>query len=47
MLEKHVFLEALNQLKNTNDCIKIDPPGLGQKLKNERRSENLNKMRIG
>ena len=31
-IEKIVFLEAVNQLKKTSDCIKIDPPGPGQNL---------------
>ena len=28
-----LFLEAVNQLKNISDCIKIDPPGPGQNLR--------------
>ena len=35
------FLEAVNQLKNTTDCIKIDPPGPGQNLeKKSKKSKN-------
>ena len=30
--KKKCFLEAVNQLKKTSDCIKIDPPGPGQNL---------------
>ena len=30
---KRTFLEAVNQLKKTSDCIKIDPPGPGRNLK--------------
>ena len=31
--KKTVFLEAVYRLKNTSDCIKIDPPGPGRNLK--------------
>ena len=31
--EKNTFQEAIYQLKNTSDCIKIDPPGPGRNLK--------------
>ena len=30
---KTIFLEAVYQLKNTSDCIQIDPPGPGRNLK--------------
>ena len=34
-----VFLRgAVNQLKKTSDCIKIDPPGPGQNLKKGQKS---------
>ena len=30
---KNTFFEAVYQLKNTSDCIEIDPPGPGRNLK--------------
>ena len=32
-MKKYNFLEAVNQLKKTSDCIQIHPPGPGQNLK--------------
>ena len=32
LVEKKAFLEAVNQLKKTSDCIKTDPPGPGRNL---------------
>ena len=32
------LLDAINQLKNTSDCIKIDPPGPGRNLKKSQKS---------
>ena len=32
------FLEAVNQLKKTSDCIKNDPPGPGQNLEKSQKS---------
>ena len=37
--KKYNFLEAVNQLKKTSDCIQIHPPGPGKKLK--KKSENV------
>ena len=37
MLKNMIFLEAVNQLKKTSDCIKIDPPGPGQNLKKSKK----------
>ena len=42
-LKKHIFLEAVNQLKKTSDCIKIDPPGPGRNLK--KKQKNVEKMK--
>ena len=39
---KKNFLEAVNQLKKTSDCIKIDPPGPEQNL--EKKSQKNEKM---
>ena len=32
------FLEAVNRLKKTSDCIKIDPPGPGRNLKKSQKN---------
>ena len=34
--KKHNFLEAVNQLKKTSDCIQIHPPGPRKKLKKKK-----------
>ena len=39
ILVKSVFFEAVNQLKKTSDCIKIDPPGPGRNL--EKKPKNI------
>ena len=36
------FLEAVNQLKNTSDCIKIDPPGPERNLEQRQKSQKNN-----
>ena len=36
-----MFFRTVNQLKNTSDCIKIDPPGPGQNLKKSQKSRNF------
>ena len=40
-VEKKLFFLTVNQLKNTSDCIKIDPPGPGQNLKKSQKSQNF------
>ena len=39
--KKSFFLEAVNQLKKTSDCIKIDPPGPGQNLEKVKKSRKI------
>ena len=42
---KKCFLEAIYQLKNTSDCIKIDPPGPGRNLKkSQKKSKKVSKI---
>ena len=43
MLKKKTFFLAIYQLKNTSDCIKIDPPGPGRNLKKIKKVEKMAK----
>ena len=39
MVKQKGFLEAVNQLKKTSDCINIDPPGPGQNLEKGQKNQ--------
>ena len=40
--KKSFFFGTVNRLKNTSDCIKIDPPGPGRNLKKKsKKNENM------
>ena len=39
LVQQKFFLEAVNRLKKTSDCIKIDPPGPGQNLKKKKKGK--------
>ena len=42
MLKNETFFLTIYQLKNTSDCIKIDPRGPGRNLKkNQKRSKKM------
>ena len=41
---KKDFLEAVNQLKNTSDCIKNDPTGPGQNLEKNKKLKNTQNL---
>ena len=44
-VETKVFFRTVNRLKNTSDCIKIDPPGPGQNLeKSQKTSKKESKI---
>ena len=39
--KKFFFFWTVNQLKKTSDCIKIDPPGPGQNLEKNQKSQKI------
>ena len=45
-VEKKFFFRTVNRLKNTSDCIKIDPPGPGRNLKKSQKKVEKNRPKF-